>query len=128
MKTVPEEFGDVIGDDPAGVFSLAARENLASWRDPEALEGDRTYEFRTFPAVTAALFNLAEAAVHGWDVAKATGQESELAPDVVAMLFQFCQMVPLEDLRASGALGPEVAVPEPASPTDRLMGLLGRQP
>jgi hypothetical protein len=31
-------------------------------------------------------------------------------------------------MRASGQLGPEVAVPSDATPAARLLGLLGRQP
>src|SRR5262245_33762241 len=38
-----EDAGDVIGDDPSLAVTAAAKENLASWRQPEAFEGDRTY-------------------------------------------------------------------------------------
>jgi hypothetical protein len=34
----------------------------------------------------------------------------------------------MDGMRASGAVGPEVAVPDTAPVQDRLLGLFGRQP
>jgi uncharacterized protein (TIGR03086 family) len=116
------------GDDPAGAMSAVARENLASWRRPGAFDGDRTLPFGTFPAGVAALMNLEEVVVHCWDIAKATRQESAIAPEATAMVYEFCRSLPLDAFRAHGAFGPEVAVPEAAPPINRLVGLLGRQP
>ena len=123
-----EDAGDVVGDDPAPVVARAARDNVASWRRPGAFDGERAYPFGTFPAEAAALINLEEVVVHNWDLAKATGQDLTIDPDVVATVLEFCRSIPLDDFRAHGAFGPEVAVPESASATDRLVGLLGRRP
>ena len=48
-----EDAGDVIGDDATLAVSAAAKENLASWRQPGALEGKRSYFFGSFPATGA---------------------------------------------------------------------------
>src|SRR5664280_385370 len=108
--------------------TAAAKENLASWRQPGAFEGDRTYFFGTFPATGAAMLNLGEVVVHNWDVAKATGQELVIDPAVGQMIYDWGVSIPLDDFRDHGAFGPEVAVPASASIVDRLVGLLGRQP
>ena len=65
-----EDAGDVIGDDAGLAVTAAAKENLVSWRQPGALDGDRSYFFGTFPASGAAMLNLGEVVVHNWDVAR----------------------------------------------------------
>ena len=123
-----EDAGDVIGDDPSLAVAAAAKENLASWRQPGAFEGDRAYPFGPFPADGAALINLEEVVVHNWDLAKATGQELRIDADVAQMVYEFCQSLPLDDFCAHGAFGPEVAVSESAPLPAPLVALLGRQP
>jgi uncharacterized protein (TIGR03086 family) len=127
-QAADEDAGDVIGDDASLAVTAAAKENLASWRQPGALEGERSYVFGTFPAKGAAMLNLGEVVVHDWDVAKATGQELVVDPAVGQMLYEWCLTIPLNDFRDHGAFGPEVAVPASAPIIDRLVGLLGRQP
>jgi uncharacterized protein (TIGR03086 family) len=123
-----EDAGDVIGDDASLAVTAAAKENLASWRQPGALEGDRSYPFGTFPAPAAAMLNLEEVVVHNWDVAKATGRGLVIDPAVGQMIYDWGVSIPLDDFRDHGAFGPEVAVAASAPIVDRLVGLLGRQP
>jgi uncharacterized protein (TIGR03086 family) len=123
-----EDAGDVIGDDASLAVSAASKENLASWRQPGAFEGDRSYSFGTFPATGAAMLNLEEVVVHNWDVAKGSGQELVIDPVVGQMIYDWGVSVPLDEFREHGAFGPEVAVSPSASIVDRLVGLLGRQP
>jgi uncharacterized protein (TIGR03086 family) len=127
-QALDDDAGDVIGDDASLAVSAAAKENLASWRQPGAFEGNRSYPFGTLPAMGAAMLNLGEVVVHDWDVAKATGQELGIDPAVVHMVYDWGVSIALDDFRDHGAFGPEVAVPTSASVVDRLVGLLGRQP
>jgi uncharacterized protein (TIGR03086 family) len=123
-----EDAGDIIGDDAKLAVTAAAKENLASWRQPGAFEGDRSYAFGTFPAAGAAMLNLGEVVVHNWDVAKATGQKLAIDPTVGQLVYDWAVSIPLNEFRHHGAFGPAVAVPVSASIVDRLVGLLGRQP
>jgi uncharacterized protein (TIGR03086 family) len=127
-QTADEDAGDVIGDDASLAVTAAAKENLASWRQPGALEGDRSYSFGTFPATGAVMLNLEEVVVHNWDVAKATDRELVIDPAVGQMIYDWGVSIPLDDFRDHGAFGPEVSLPASASIVDRLVGLLGRQP
>ena len=127
-QTADEDAGDVIGDDASLAVTAAAKENLVSWRQPGAFEGDRSYVFGTFPASGAAMLNLAEVVVHNWDVAKATGRELVIDPAVGQMIYDWGVSIPLDAFRDHGAFGPEVTVPASAPVVDRLVGLLGRQP
>ncbi len=127
-QAADEDAGDALGDDATLAVKAAAKENLASWRQPGALEGERSYSFGTFPAMGAAMLNLEEVVVHNWDVAKGTGQELIIDPAVGRMIYDWGVAIPLHDFRDHGYFGPEVAVSASASIVDRLVGLLGRRP
>ena len=124
-----QHAGDVIGDDASLAVTAAAKENLASWRQPGAFEGDRSYFFGTFPATGAAMLNLEEVVVHNWDVAMATDQELVIDPALGQLIYDGGASIPLGDFRDHDhdSHGPEVAVPASVSIVDRLVGLLGRQ-
>lgn len=123
-----EDAGDILGDDPSLAVAAAAKENMASWRQPEAFEGDRAYPFGTFPAAFAAMLNLEEVVVHSWDVAKATDTDLTVDDDIAQLVYRWATSIPLDEFRAHGAFGPEVAVPASAPTISRLVGLFGRQP
>jgi uncharacterized protein (TIGR03086 family) len=123
-----EDAGSVIGDDAVSAVARVARANCASWRAPGALEGERTYPWGTLPAAAGLASNIGEVAVHGHDLARATGQRSGLDPQVAQLVYDFYAQVPMDGLRAKGAYGPLVTVPDSASIQQRLLGLLGRHP
>lgn len=65
--------------------------------------------------------------LHGWDLAKATGQEIELDTDsAISMHAGMTALGPA--LQASGHYGPPVPVPADDTPQRRLIGLIGRNP
>lgn len=97
----------------------------ASWRE-SGLRGERTYFYGTFPAGASALINLGEVVVHTWDLADATGIDAPMDPDHAALIYSLYSAFPLDGMRSSGQLGPEVPVPGDAPVTNRLLGLLGR--
>jgi uncharacterized protein (TIGR03086 family) len=76
--------------------------------------------------------------LHGWDLARATGQDEAMDPADVERLWASTSAIPpevMEAYRTPGAFGPdvevfgpEVAVPEDAPLQDRLLGLIGRDP
>ncbi len=125
---VPEDAGDLVGDDHITACAQLAAANVAAWRTPDALDGERTYPFGTFPAPVALMINVGEIAVHAWDVAKATDQDATIDPEVASLLLDFYQDMPLDAFRAHGAFGPEVPVDPSAPVADRMLGLLGFQP
>jgi uncharacterized protein (TIGR03086 family) len=69
-----------------------------------------------------------DALIHTWDLATATGQHATLDPELVeACIEMFLPDMP-ERGRASGLVGPAVAVPEDAPPQARLLAAMGRRP
>jgi uncharacterized protein (TIGR03086 family) len=66
--------------------------------------------------------------VHTWDLAVAIGGDRRLDPELVdAIVTMFLPEMP-EIGRSAGIVGPEVHMPDDASPQDRLLGAMGRQP
>lgn len=65
--------------------------------------------------------------VHGWDIARASGQDETLPAAEVHRVYTAAVTLG-DNLRTEGVCGPEVPVPEDAPEQDRLLGLLGRTP
>jgi uncharacterized protein (TIGR03086 family) len=127
-RAAGEDAGDLVGDDAGAALAEAATANLASWRQPGAFDGDRSFPFGTFPASAASMMNLSEVVVHTWDIAVALGVDPSIDPAVGQMLHDFFRQVPLDGPRAHGAFAAEVAVDPDADGTDQLLALLGRRP
>ncbi len=68
-----------------------------------------------------------ELVVHGWDLARATGQHFDLDDDVAAYTHDETAKNAQQG-RDIGVYGPEVAVPATAPTLHRLLGLTGRDP
>ncbi len=65
--------------------------------------------------------------LHSWDLAKALGREPDLGRE--RCLAALAEMEPLDQLlRDSGHYGPALPVARDASPQDRLMAFIGRDP
>ena len=82
---------------------------------------------RTTIADTMADFYGWDLVIHGWDIARATGQEWSI-PDEEAARLQATADGWGDALHSEGICGPEVPVPDDASPQDRLLARLGRDP
>ena len=100
-----------------------------AWRDPAAYDGLTMAGPIEMPAEIAALVAIDEVVVHGWDLARATGQD--YLPDTAAALaaLGFAQSFePPADAGDGGLFGPPVQVPADAPVMDRLAGATGRDP
>ena len=102
--------------------------NLTSaWSEPGALEGSTPFGSGERPAKFAAAITLSELVLHGWDLARATGQTMNTDADVAEATHQM-MIRGAEGGREAGAYGAEVAVASDASPFDKALGLSGRDP
>lgn len=128
-----------VADDPVGAFR-AARADIEAVLDDPALadrecdtpNGRMTVEQQIGDVVSDDLV------LHGWDLARATGQDDTMDPDDVERLWSITTAIPpelMEKYRTPGAFGPgvevygpEVKVSEDAALQDRLLGLIGRDP
>jgi uncharacterized protein (TIGR03086 family) len=77
------------------------------------------------PAGIVACTGAVEIAVHGWDVSAALGRGGAIPPRLATRLLVLC---PLLAASREGLFAPAVPVLAQASPGDRLLGYLGRDP
>jgi uncharacterized protein (TIGR03086 family) len=77
------------------------------------------------PAGIVACTGAVEIAVHGWDVSAALGRGGAIPPGLATRLLALC---PLLMAGREGLFAPAVPISSQASPGDRLVGYLGRDP
>ncbi len=111
----------------AAAFAASNARLLAVLREPGALERTLPLPSGEMPAAVAAGFGLVDLLVHGWDVAKATGQPTDFAPELnEAALAMTRQAMSAFDRSTMTAFAPEQPAPDDASAADRLAAFLGR--
>jgi uncharacterized protein (TIGR03086 family) len=118
--------GALLGEDPLATYRQAADAVLGAASQPGALERPLTLPIGEVPGVVAVYLRLADVLAHGWDLARATGQQTAFPDDVVEEGLRFSQenlpKLPRERL----PFAPPQPVPDGAPAIDRLAGLLGR--
>ncbi|GGS41039.1 MULTISPECIES: TIGR03086 family metal-binding protein [Actinokineospora] len=108
-------------------FATHVDRSIAAWAEPGAWEGETVMASSPMPARTIGTMMTAELALHGWDLAAATGQAYTLPDDVAADLLRTVESM-ADMARQWGAFGPEVGVPADAPALDRALALSGRDP
>lgn len=117
----------VLEDDWRTELPRRLDELVEVWSAPEAWDGDTQAGGVTFPAAIAGRVALNELVIHGWDLARATGQA--YSPDQASLEVSYEVVKPTgEDEGRNSIFGPVVEVPDGASLLDRVIGLSGRRP
>jgi uncharacterized protein (TIGR03086 family) len=119
--------GDVLGDDPVAAWDAAVASSVAAFSAPGALDGTVHLSYGDEAAREYTLQMLTDAAVHGWDLARAIGADEAIDDDVAEHLVA-AWTEREEMVRASGVFGDAVEIPDGAGPAHRLLALLGRRP
>ena len=101
-----------------------------AWKDPGAWEGMAEAGGVTMPAEVMGLVALDELVLHGWDLARGTGQPFACDAASTQAVFEFTSQAAEPEQAASreGLFGPVVDVPAEAPLFDRALGLSGRDP
>lgn len=105
-------------------------ELAASWDDPAAWEGITWAGGVEMPAEVIASVAVDELVLHGWDLAKGTGQSfnCDLASAEATFGFTSAMSEPGQEASREGLFGPVVDVPVDAPLLDRALGFSGRDP
>ncbi|MEU3614931.1 TIGR03086 family metal-binding protein [Streptomyces sp. NPDC006872] len=100
---------------------------VAAWADPAVWEGEVPLGTAAMPAADIASMIVKEMAVHGWDVAVATGQELRISDDAARFVLDVVERH--GDLyRQYDGFGAALPVPEDAPLFERALGASGRDP
>src|SRR5215813_9362372 len=108
---------------PADLQTLAR-----AWSEPDAWAGMTRIAGTDSPAEMVGLTAADELAVHGWDVARATGQPYDCEPEILDAASRFLAMFASPDAPAGADVpfGPSQRVPDDATELDRVVALAGR--
>jgi len=101
-----------------------------AWRDPAAWTGATRAGGIDLPGEVAGLVALDEVVVHGWDVARASGQPYAVDGDLLEVVHGFLAPLaqPGQESMRDDIFGPAITVPADAPLLDRVIGLTGRDP
>jgi uncharacterized protein (TIGR03086 family) len=100
---------------------------VMAWSAPEAWEGTRNVMGDATPAADVGAMLLMETALHGWDVARATGQEFNI-DDTTASALEDIVQAQAELFRKYQGFADAVEPPENATAFERALTLSGRDP
>jgi uncharacterized protein (TIGR03086 family) len=118
----------IVQSDPVTAVRQTVFDSLAAWRRPGALEARTATPLGPMPGAQALALVIMETTIHGTDLARATGQDETVHPDVAADVLATLRAMPLDAIRAAGEFGPEITVPVDATPAQRILALTGRRP
>jgi uncharacterized protein (TIGR03086 family) len=120
--------GYTVPADPAAEVRSASATMAAALRDGAATRPLRLGD-SAMPGDMALSMILWEYQVHGWDLARATGQPWSPPAEAAEESLEFAPGMLTDDYQGEGkAFAPRVRVPATAPPLDRLLGLSGRDP
>jgi uncharacterized protein (TIGR03086 family) len=107
----------LLGDDPLTDFDRARAKTIEAFDQPGVIES------------TGPLLGIAasDQLIHGWDLAKATGQDTTMPPGLAEEVYDLIHGRFTEDQR-KGVFKPEVGIGTNASAQDRLLAYTGRDP
>jgi uncharacterized protein (TIGR03086 family) len=113
--------------DPVASLRNRACQMIGAWANAGA-PGDISIADRALTPGIVAATGAVEVAVHGWDVARACGQDMPVPPALAEELFDLCQLL-VRDLDRPTRFAPRLDLTvELSSPSDRLVAFLGRHP
>jgi uncharacterized protein (TIGR03086 family) len=116
--------GDFVGD-----FERGSAAAIAAFSAPGALQRTMHLPFGEMPGAIFVRIAATDTFIHGWDLAKATGQPADLEPDLAAELLAGARPFLSDSLRGAegqASFGPEQPAPPECTEVDRLAAFLGR--
>ena len=120
---------DFAAGDFVAKFDEGAKAAVTAFGADGAMEKMIKLPFGTFPGSVFLGLATTDAFTHGWDLAKATGQSTDLAPELAAAVLEGAKTSIPDDFRGpEGApFGPVQKAPKGATAADELAAFLGRK-
>lgn len=121
---------DYTAGDMVATYDDGIKQAVAAFGAPGALDKTVDLPFGTLPCAAYMGIATTDAFMHGWDLAKATGQPTDLDPELAAQLLEGARMFIQPAFRGEDGklpFGPEQPVPANGSNADALAAFLGRK-
>ncbi|MGY1719606.1 TIGR03086 family metal-binding protein [Blastococcus sp. SYSU DS0552] len=121
----PDDTTDLLGDDPLLGWESAADGALSAFAEDEGLV--RTVHLSRGPTPTTEyIFEMTtDLTVHAWDLARATGGDTELDGELVTAALVYAERLPEDGV--PGLFDPSLDVSPAAPPQTRLLARFGRK-
>ncbi|MBE8525655.1 TIGR03086 family protein [Amycolatopsis sp. H6(2020)] len=124
----PAPDGDYLGASPVEAFAASVAAARAVLAAPGLFARQVTTPLGEVPGVFLVHMRVNEYLAHGWDIADATGQPTDLAPELASRaLEQWRSRFGSTPRQPGGPFGPEIPAPPDATAADRLAAFLGRK-
>jgi uncharacterized protein (TIGR03086 family) len=115
-------------EDPAADFGYVSDDLIAAFSEPDALDRRVVLPMGSVPGASALWIRVVEHVVHGWDLARATGQQPAYGEKATKTALKFSRdLMERADLSHRPFADPQ-PVAEDAAHLDKLVALLGRTP
>lgn len=121
----PDRGTDHLGDDPAGAYRDSGIALQAAFEQPGVLQRTFHGPLGTASGAERLQIRIVDLLAHGWDLARATGQPTELPEDLAEQALTFAR-IQLATMPRTGRFGPAQTVADDAPAIDRLVAFLGR--
>lgn len=111
-------------------YDDTVKATLEAFGEPGALARPVQLPFGERPAAFLMFFVASDQFVHAWDLARAVGDSTDIAPRLAAELLDEAKVIVTPEMRGTdgnAAYGRETIPPSGASPADRLAAYLGRK-
>jgi uncharacterized protein (TIGR03086 family) len=125
--TPPEVGAQPLDDDWRTAYPARLAELADAWRDPAACTGMTRAGGFDMPGEVAGTVALTEVVIHGWDVARASGQPYELDAATLDAVLPHVTQIAAEG-PTEGLFGAAVPIAADAPVLDRIIALSGRDP
>ncbi|MEV6299791.1 TIGR03086 family metal-binding protein [Actinoplanes sp. NPDC051861] len=122
----PQPSADHLSPHWRSRLPVLLEELSTAWRDPAAWTGTAQAGGVTLPATAMGIVAVDELVMHGWDLARATGQDYAVDPRTLEVLVEFLGQGPPEG--TPGMFGPVIPVDSEETLLHQAVGLAGRDP
>lgn len=118
---------DLLAGDPNGAVVASCARSQRAWSQPGVLQRELATPWGPMSGERVASQSTFSTLVHGWDLAVSLGLDPELPQHLLDLSWGFADdLVPV--LREVGVVAAPVEVGQGATPTQRLVAFLGRDP
>ncbi|WUI01214.1 TIGR03086 family metal-binding protein [Spirillospora sp. NBC_00431] len=118
---------ELLGADPAKAFAAAGERCVAAFAAFGALDREVPFAIGPAPGLHVAQVCMLESLVHGWDIAHGSGTPYRADDAVAGAVSAFVHHRRIDERRAAGKFGPELAAGADDSEFNRLLAFLGRR-
>lgn len=128
-RAVDFELAGYVGDDPFEVYARTTEAVRLAWRQPGVLDREITGPFGSLPGHLVVRMHFVDHLVHGWDLAKATGQDATIEAPLATAAYEEVTAALEASSRGPGMpFAAEVTSGADAPAYERLVAFLGREP